>query len=54
MIDIELFVWHPPPSEVELLPWSDVSDSGRESVMTLRPEEVLLDILSVVPVGDSS
>ena len=51
MVSVELLIWHPPPGEVELLPGSDVGDSGRKSVMALGSVEVLLDPLSVVPVG---
>jgi len=54
MINIVFFIRHSPPSEVELLPGSDVSSSSGESVVGLRSVEVLAHVLSVVPVGDAS
>lgn len=54
MIDIELLLWHPPPGEVELLPRGDVLSTGVETIVALRPQEVLLDELTVVEVGEGS
>lgn len=53
VIGVKLLIRHPPPSEVELLPGSDVCDLCGEAIVALRPVEVLLDVLSVVPVGEA-
>jgi hypothetical protein len=54
MVNIELLIWHPPPGEVELLPWGNIMSTRVESVVTLRAQEILLDVLSVVEVGEAS
>lgn len=54
MIDIEFLIWHPPPGEVELFPWGDVLSAGVETIVALRAQEVLLDELTVVAVGEGS
>lgn len=54
MVNVELLIRHAPPSEVELLPRGDVLCTGVEAIVTLRPEEVLLDILSVVEIGETT
>ena len=54
MIDIELLLWHPPPGEVELLPGGDILSTGVETIVALRAQEVLLDELTIVEVGEGS
>lgn len=54
MIYIEFLIWHPPPGEVQLLPWGDVLCAGVESVVAFGAEEILLNILTVVEVGEAT
>jgi hypothetical protein len=54
VIGVEFFIWHPPPSEIELLPGSDICDLSGKSVVALRSVEILLYELSVVPVGEGT
>lgn len=54
VVDIEFFIRHSPPGEVKLLPRSDVLSDVGESIVSLRSQEFLSNLLSVIEVGDTS
>ena len=54
MVDIELFLWHSPPGEIKLLPWSNILGYMGESVVAFRSQEILSNSLPVVEIGNSS
>lgn len=54
MVDLELLSRHSPPGEVELLVGCHVSQGLAETVVALRAVELLLEVESVVQVGNCS
>ena len=52
MVHNPLLVWHSPPGEIELLPWSAVNNLSFEFVLTLSSKEILLDVLSIGEITD--
>ena len=52
MEGVELFIRHPVPSVVELLPWGNVLDLLIEPVVRLAGQNVLSQVCSVVHVGN--
>ena len=52
MIYNPLLIWHSPPGEIELLPWSAVNNLSFEFVSTLSTKEILFDVLSIGQITD--
>ena len=52
MINIVLLLRHTPPSEIKLLPWSNVGSNMIESVMSFRSKEFFFNSLSIIEISN--